>query len=245
MQRDRHLIDVGQDARHVRRGGEAADLQRPVRMAPQLVLEMTDVDASVAGRADRHEIRDRLSPGQLVGVVLVGADEHDRPCGGIELEQAHELVDRAGRARAAEEDDIVIAALHRPVDDAAGVLPQRGGATPGRRCLGMRVAVRRQHLIAYEVLDEGERAPGGGRIRVDDAARPEWALDHDVIADHRRADPLDQAVGRELDPRAAPPRDAARVHGAELHHHPGKRHGEHGRPGRYGPPAALRYVDPP
>ena len=45
---DRHPVDVGDDAGHVRGGGEAADLHRPVGVAAQLVLEVLEVDAAVA-----------------------------------------------------------------------------------------------------------------------------------------------------------------------------------------------------
>ena len=37
------------------------------------------VDVAVGVLGDRHHVGDRLAPGQLVGVVLEGADEDDRP----------------------------------------------------------------------------------------------------------------------------------------------------------------------
>ena len=74
---------------------------------------------------------------------VVGADKHHGPVAAIELQQADELVDRAGRPGAAEEHDVLIAAVDGPVDDAAGLLPQRGGTAAGRRRLGVRVAIGR------------------------------------------------------------------------------------------------------
>ena len=42
---------------------------------------MGEVDVAVGVLADRDDVGDRLAPGQLVGVVLVRPDEHDRPLG--------------------------------------------------------------------------------------------------------------------------------------------------------------------
>ena len=76
------------------------------RVADELGLEVGEVDPPVGVLADRDDVGARLPPRQLVGVVLVGADEHDRPRG-VEVEQPDELVDRARRAGAAEDDDVV------------------------------------------------------------------------------------------------------------------------------------------
>ena len=103
----------------------------------------------------------------------------------VEVEQADELVDRARRARAAEDDDVVLAPVDGPVDGAAGVLPQRRGLAPGRRRLRVRVGVQRQDAVADEVLDERQRAAGGGGVRVHEAARAERPVEHRAVADHR------------------------------------------------------------
>ena len=55
----------------------------------------------------------------------------------VELEQPDELVDRAGRARAAEHHDVVVAAVDRPVDDARArprAAPSSAGRSPTPRC---------------------------------------------------------------------------------------------------------------
>ena len=70
---------VGEDAGDVGGGGEAPDQQRPVRVPDQLALQIVQVDVAVGILADDHDVGDRLAPRQLVGVMLVGADEHDRP----------------------------------------------------------------------------------------------------------------------------------------------------------------------
>ena len=165
-------------------------------MSPQLVGEVLDVDAAVGVLADRHDVGDRFAPRQLVGMVLVRPDEHHRALRTIEPEKADELVDRTGRPGAAEQHHIVVAAVDRPADDAAGLLAQRGGAAAGRRSLGVGVAVRRQHLIADEVLHERERAARRGRVGVDHAPGSERAVEHRVVADHRATDPIDQPPGR-------------------------------------------------
>ena len=125
-------------------------------------------------------------------MVLVGADEHDRPRPALEREHADELVDRAGRPRAAEHHGVLLAAADRAVDDAPSLLAQRRRAPTRGRRLGVRVGVGRQDLVADDVLDEGERSAGGGGVGVDGAARPERPGQHDVVADALAANALDQ-----------------------------------------------------
>ena len=57
-------------------------LQRPVGVRHELRLQAAEVDAAVVVLRDGRDVGDRLAPGQLVGVVLVRADEHDRPLAG-------------------------------------------------------------------------------------------------------------------------------------------------------------------
>ena len=79
VQGDRHLVDIGHDPGHVRRGGEAAQLHPPVGVAAQLVLEVLEVDPAVVVLADGDDVGDGLAPRKLVGMVLVGPDEDHRP----------------------------------------------------------------------------------------------------------------------------------------------------------------------
>src|SRR5690349_22589703 len=59
-----------------------SDLQGPLGVPDELLLEASEVDVPVAVRGDGYEVRDRLPPRELVGVVLVGADEdHRAPLG--------------------------------------------------------------------------------------------------------------------------------------------------------------------
>jgi hypothetical protein len=164
-------------------------------MPPQLEVEPVEVDAPVGVLADRDDVGDRLAPWQLVRVVLVRADEHDRAFARVEREQADELVDRSGRAGAAEQHHVVLAAPHGAMDDASGVLAQRGGVKARGRSLRVRVRVQRQHALADEVLDEGERAARGRVVGVHQPARPERPVEHRIVADHGAADPLDQLLG--------------------------------------------------
>ena len=90
----------------------------------QLGLEAGEVDPPVGVLRDRDHVGDRLAPRQLVAVVLVGADEDDRALGGrdprrevvalVELgreaqrQDVDEPVDGGGRARADEDDDVLV-----------------------------------------------------------------------------------------------------------------------------------------
>src|SRR5919108_5770173 len=123
MEDGRDPLDVRDDPGHVRGGREAPDLQGPSSVAKEFLLEVPQVDSAAGVLANRHDIRDRLPPGQLVRVVLVRADEDDRPLRRRQVEEPHELVDRAGRPRAAEENDVVVAPVHGTVNDPTGVLP--------------------------------------------------------------------------------------------------------------------------
>ena len=117
---------VGDDAGDVRRGRERADLERPVGVLLQLLAQVGLVDAAVGVLADRDDVGDRLAPRDLVGVVLVGTDEHDRPLRRRDVlaqrvrvvehrrdpqaEDADQLRDRAGAAGAREQHDGVVVA---------------------------------------------------------------------------------------------------------------------------------------
>jgi hypothetical protein len=93
----RDALDVRDDPGHVRCGREAADLQRPVGVTSQLPREVVDVEAPVGSLADRDDVGGRLAPGQLVGVVLVGADEHDRALAAVEFERTDDGTRTAAR----------------------------------------------------------------------------------------------------------------------------------------------------
>ena len=172
-------------------------LSGAARVAAKLGVEVREVDAPAGVLADRDDVGARLAPRQLVRVMLVGTDEHDRALYArrVEVEQADELVDRARRARSTEHDDVVGRPVHGAVDDAAGVLTQRGRLPAGRGRLRVRVRVQRQHAVADVVLDERQRAPRGGEVGVDHPARAERPVEHRVVADHRAADALDQLRG--------------------------------------------------
>ena len=123
--------------------------------------------------------------GEAVRVVELGRD--------ADAEDADQLVDGAGRAGAGEDDHGLVVAADRVADDLAGVLAQPGGLQAGAGGLGVGVGVPGQHLVADEVLDEGQRPPGRGVVGVGDPARPERAPHHLVVADDAVADAADQA----------------------------------------------------
>ena len=202
-------VRVGDDPGHVRRDREAPDLQRTARVANELLLEPLDVDAPVLVLGNHDDVGDRLPPGQLVGVVLVGPDEHDRPLRGgdpfaepvavvelggqTQVEHLHHPVDRPGRAGAAEDHGMLVGAADGLPDDLARLLAKPRRLKPGTRRLGVCVRVQRQHDLADVVLDERERTARRGVVRVGDAAdseRPEHRL---VLSDCGHPDRLDQA----------------------------------------------------
>ena len=203
---------VREDPRHVRRGGERADLERSRLVADELGLERREVDVAVLVLRDHDDVGDRLPPRQLVGVVLEGADEDHRPLlrrnvGGQRVavlerrrepqaEDSDQLVDRPRRPRAAEDHAGLVVAADRVVDDPPRVLSQPG-CLPARAG-GLRVGVRvaRQNLVADHVLDERERPPARRVVRVGHAPGAERAPHHLVVADHRLPDALqERAVG--------------------------------------------------
>jgi hypothetical protein len=78
---------------------------------------------------------------------------------GVPGPDLHELVDSAGRARSAEDHDVVVRPVDRAVDQPPRVLAQPRRLEPGRGRLGVRVRVQRQHLVADEILDEAQCGP--------------------------------------------------------------------------------------
>ncbi len=117
-QHGRGALDVGDDARDIGRGREAADLQRPVGIAAKLAVEMVDIQTALCVLANRDDVSDRLAPRELVRVMVIGGDEHHRPLTRRKLEDADQRGDHRRRARAAEQHHVVLAAVDRAVNDA-------------------------------------------------------------------------------------------------------------------------------
>ena len=202
--------DVGADARDVRGRRETADAERAVRVRDQFALEEREVDHAVGIFVDGHDVGDGFAPRELVGVVLVRADEHHGPLvrrdlraqviAGVEVrreaqvEDVDELVDRARRARAREDYAVLVGAADRAADRRARLLAEAARLHAGAARLGVRVRVERHHLATDEVLDERERASGRRVVRVRHAARAVGPVDDAVVADDRRADLVVEAL---------------------------------------------------
>ena len=171
-------------------------------------IEGGEVDPAVGVLGDLDDVGDRLAPGQLVRVVLVRPDEHHRPLAlrdvrsqavaGVdvgrqsEVEARDERVDRAGRARAAEEHRVLVRVAAACLEDQpAGVLAEPGGLHAGARGLAVGVRVQRKHGVADVVLDRCERPSRRGVVRVRDPAETPRAHDGLVGADHRVPDPVE------------------------------------------------------
>jgi hypothetical protein len=208
MQCDAHGACVGDDAGHVRGGREAADLQRAGGVAHQLALELGDVDVPVTVLANRHYLGDRLAPGQLVGVMLEGPDEHDRPfvgrnlCqqviagveigGQAQIEHLDQAVDGRGGAGAAEDDGVRVGRPDARPDERSGVLAEARRLEARARRLAVGIAIQRQDRRTQVVLDERQGTSRGGVVGVDHAAGPERAGDRLVVADDSRTDRRDE-----------------------------------------------------
>ena len=91
-------------------------------------------------------------------------------------------------ARPGEDHHRLVVAADRLVDDPPRVLAQPGGLQAGAARLGVRVRVARQHLVADEVLDEGQRPARRGVVGVGDPAFAVRRAHHVVLADHRVPD---------------------------------------------------------
>ena len=155
----RDRVDVRDDPGDVRRGGEAADLQRAIARAGAARPRGGDVDAAVGVLADRDDVGARLAPRQLIGVVFVGPDEDDGAGGGRRGQAARTSL---SIAPVVPEPQKTTTSSSLPLTDrwmmrrassrSAVVWP------PGGRRLRVRVGVQRQDAVADEVLDERQRA---------------------------------------------------------------------------------------
>src|ERR1035437_16038 len=70
-------ISVADDAGDIAGRRERSDAQRSVGVLQQLSFQGGGVDVTVCVLGNHHDVGDRLAPGQLVGVVFKGPDEHD------------------------------------------------------------------------------------------------------------------------------------------------------------------------
>jgi hypothetical protein len=204
---------VGEDAGDVGGGREAADAQRPAGEPDQLLAQVGQVDMTVGVFGDDHDVGDRLPPRQLVGVMLIRADEHHRPLRfrdarrqlvpfvqpgrDTQLQDADQLADRRGRPRPAEDDQVILGPAHRVMDHPPRVLPQAARLQPGPRALGVRVRVPRQHRVADEILDEIQRPPGGRVVGIGHTPRPERPIHQLTLTDDAPPDPLQQRRRRQ------------------------------------------------
>jgi hypothetical protein len=151
------------------------------------------------------------APGQLVTVVLVGADEDHRTrfggnagaqlvafvqiAGNAQVQDVDELVDGAGGSRAAEDHHIPLGvAPHRLQDDLPGVLAKTRGLQPGAAGLGVGVGVKGQHLFPDEILDEAQGAPTGRVVGVGHAPGSVGPVQGALVTDDGIADLLDQVL---------------------------------------------------
>ena len=175
------------------------------------VAQLVEVHSPVDVLVDDHHVGDGLPPRDLVGVVLVGPEEHHRSLGrrdvvgevmGVvegrrdpEPEHPDQLRDRAGAAGPREEHHRVVARADRLADDLPGLLAQPRGLQAGAAGLGVGVGVAGQHLVADEVLDERQRPPARRVVGVRHPPHAVRRLHQLVVTDHGVADQPQQGFG--------------------------------------------------
>ena len=177
-------------AGHVGGGREGADHERPPARG---------AGPGVAGRRGRRCPREsratsttsamRLQPGQLVGVVLVGADQDHRALApaGRGAESRYSRSSGSGMRRPSRPTSLFTAAVAplpvkrttssgpaftRPCDGGAGLLAQPVHHPAGGGDRGVGVGVQGAERV-HAALDEVEVAAGGGQVGVVEEARPE------------------------------------------------------------------------
>ena len=233
VEQARDRVRVRHDAGHVRGRREAADLQRPVGVAVELVapgargrcgrrassrivtrsaidsrhgsslLWCSNGPTNTTGRCSARDLRPR------------GPSGRRGPPGCRMLRTSTRRLIGGGRARAAEHDRMALGSPPTPSRTSRRASSRKRVVwRPGARRLRVRVRVQRQHRVADEVLDE-RQAPAGRRVvRVGHARGAVRAGDRLVVADDRRADEVHERVGTR--PGAIPAvergRGAARVH---------------------------------
>ena len=145
----------------------------------------------VLERADEHDgallARDVIF--EVVAVLEHGRDP--------EPQDPDQLVDRGGRARAAEDHGVLVVAAERVADDPPRLLAEARGLKARPGALRVRVRVRREHLLAQELLDEREGSPAGRIVGVGHAPEAVRGRHRKVVADDRRADEIDERRARE------------------------------------------------
>ncbi len=168
----RHCCGVGDDAGDVRGRRERTDLHRSVGVIAEFLGEVLEIDMAVGRFTDGHDVGDRFSPRDLVGVVLERADEHDRALVGrngvgdvpavVEIrrdpqtEHADQLVDGVGRPAATEQHHVIVGGPGALGDDGTSLFAVARRLQPGARRLGVGVGVQRQHRRPDVVLDEAQ-----------------------------------------------------------------------------------------
>ena len=122
-------------------------------------LECNEVELALAVEGNGHHIGDALAPGQLVGVMLIGADEDNGLSLGQHLlvekvaqitarcrcqrdaDDLLELVDRAGSSCSAGDDTPLRTGIDRLLDALLGLMQQLRHAATRDVILGVRVGV--------------------------------------------------------------------------------------------------------
>ena len=192
------LVDQGADALriaahpgHVRSGGEAREepgLQRLQQLSQGRLIE-----GALGAQGHMAKIDRAFPPGQLIGVVLKGAeDDHGagRPRGPVAEAQAiNQPVDRARGAGAAKDHRMLGTRAHRRANLVPRVFSKPMGLATGESAFRVGVGVEGQHPGLEEVLNGLKGAPRGRIVCVDQGPGPKGRGHGGAIAEDALAQP--------------------------------------------------------
>ncbi|MCK7541336.1 MAG: hypothetical protein MZV63_65835 [Marinilabiliales bacterium] len=206
------LADGRDEARDIGGRRERADAHSAeISRVPQQLFEVGQVDAAVPAQAHDDDRARSFAPGQLVGVMLIGADEDHRPVGFDEsfeiggplrpgmladereehlpgrrrqscADDPLEAVDGRRAAESDADDPSLRPSIDGLLDGPLGAVENAGHAPAGDVVLGMRIRI--VALEAKEIgLDEAERSSGGRVVAIDHQAFAERGRYGGVDAD--------------------------------------------------------------
>ncbi len=177
----RQFVDRRLDARHVRTGGERADLQRTVPVLVQQPRQGAHVHPTRLVRRNDHHFRQRLQPGRMVRVVLHVGHEHSRALILGHLDERHQLlrhlqpqdalqlVHRRGHPEARRQHHVVRTRIHVPLQDPLRFAVRQRHPGAGHARLGVRVPHERAEPSRQLLLDRPVQPSARRPVGIDDA----------------------------------------------------------------------------
>ncbi len=180
------LGHIGHNAADVRRRRERADHQPPLP-ALQRRLERRKVRPAVHGLGDLDHLGPAFPPRQDVGMMLIGADQHERRLaprhGIVHTQKPHDPIERRSCAGAGKDHRVALIRTALTGDKGARLAAQARHGRPAERAFGVAVGVIGKNVIQDRPLDLHERPARGDVIGIDHLLGPHRPLDHDPFPD--------------------------------------------------------------